>query len=397
MRVGAILFDSGDNIVGSDRTIISINSAWASIGGGQARRVQGISDLPSDVIWFTNLTYSNFYKAGLHKHPNFRNAEWLRTQFYQLVSELGVDINNQPPHITVSVIATIAQRVVNVAEAQFSLKPESSRKLNDDFARILGAPRSAIPNNIYSLFKPVCEHPSVSVIHSVNYGAASPSITLRRNRITHAREVMSTVVPPDSGWEMEPSVAPDGSDQWLEDIKQPFLVRCTVSEVKPMIAEVLSWGAGAKSPRLWLTDIEWRVVRQHGKVIVHQALICKNPAAPLPQGLCIPSSTGAELSITYGLIAENIWTALTNPQYYKGDETRFTAAAAWLRSADRMIMFNYAQKLYGRGIDVMSYGVGNVVLRYPEGGLNRILDVCLDIGLIPPASKVAEASKGVTA
>lgn len=397
MRVGAILFDSGDNIVGSDRTIVSLGTAWASIGGGQARRVQGIHDLPSDVIWLTNLTYTNFYKAGLHRHPNFRNAEWLRTQFYQLVAELGVDINNVPPHVTASAISTVAQRVVSVAAAQFGVQAQSNRKFNDDFAKVMGAPRSGLPNNIYSLFKPICEHPSVSVIQAVNYGTASPTVTLRRNRVTHARDVLATVVPPDAGWEMEASVAPDFNDKWLEDIKTPFLVKCTVSNVKPMIAEVLSWGAGAKSPREWLTDIEWRVVRLYGTVAVHQALICKRPAAPLEQAKLLPSAPCAELSITYGLIAENIWTAFTNAQPYKGDETRFTAAAAWLRSADRMQMFDYAQKLYGRGLNVMSYGVGNVVLRYPEGGLSRTLDIALDIGLIPPASKVAEASNGVTA
>lgn len=394
MRIGAILFDSGDNIVGSDRTIVSINCGWASISGGPARRIQGINDLPSDVIWFTNLTYTNFFKAQLHKHPNFRNAEWLRTQFFQLVSELGVDMHSVSPHIAVSAIATIAQRVVDVAEKTYGVVPNSPRKFNDDFARMLGAPRSSLPNAIYGLFKPICEHPSVSVIKGVNYSQSLPSITLRRNRITHAREILSSQVPMDTGWEMESSVAPDGSDHWLEKIRTPFLVKCKVSNVKPMIAEVLSWGAGAKSPRLWLTDVEWRIVRQHGTVQVEDAIVCKNDYIQLPQAKCIPALKGAELSLTYCLIAENIWTALTNPQHHKGDETRFTAAAAWLRSVDRMIMFDYAQKLYGRGLDVMSYGVGNVVLRYPEGGLKRVLAIALDVGLIPPASKVAEAERG---
>lgn len=126
MRVGAILFDPSNNIVASDRTVVSLDSAWASISGGQARRVQSIHDLPSDVVWLTNLTYNNFYRAGLQKHPNFRYEGWLRTLFNQLVAELGIDLNNVSPDITVSTIATIAQRTVNVAQSRYAVSPKAS-------------------------------------------------------------------------------------------------------------------------------------------------------------------------------------------------------------------------------------------------------------------------------
>lgn len=33
-----------------------------------------------------------------------------------------------------------------------------------------------------------------------------------------------------------------------------------------------------------------------------------------------------------------------------------------------------------------------MVLRYPENGLRRTLDIATDIGLMPPASKLAEAA-----
>lgn len=127
MRVGAILFDPNNNIVASDRTVVSLDSAWASIGGGQARRVQSIHDLPSDVLWLTNLTYNNFYRAGLQRHPNFRNEGWLRTLFNQLVAELGIDLNNVSPDITVSTIAAIAQRTVAVAKSRYEVHPKSKR------------------------------------------------------------------------------------------------------------------------------------------------------------------------------------------------------------------------------------------------------------------------------
>jgi len=259
MRVGAVLFDPNNNIVANDRTVVSLNSAWASIDGGTARRIHSIHDLPSDVLWLTNLTYNNFYRAGLQRHPNFRNEGWLRTLFNQLVSELGIDLNNVSPDITVSTIAAIAQRTVNVAQLRYGVYPKSKR-LNEDFATTIHAKHSGLPDMFYNHFDAVADHPSVSVIHATNYGAGLPTVTVRRNRLRHARDVLATPVPADSGWELENSVAPDRNDKWLESINTPFLVKCTVSNVNPMMAEVLSWGSGSRNMREWLTDIEWRVV-----------------------------------------------------------------------------------------------------------------------------------------
>ena len=73
MRIGAIVFDPSSVIGGSDRTVVSLTGGWASVGGTQARRIQGITDLPNDVIWLTNLGYTAFLAAKLNMHANFRN------------------------------------------------------------------------------------------------------------------------------------------------------------------------------------------------------------------------------------------------------------------------------------------------------------------------------------
>lgn len=387
MRVGAVYFDESGNIVANDRTVVALNDAWASISGEPARRVQSIHELASDVLWLTNLTFNNFWRAGLQRHPNFRNDGWLRTLFGQIVTELGVHGENSSADVMVTTMATVAQRVVDVAIRDYGVKIRAKR-LNDDFAMAIKAPKSNLPDTYYPFFESIAEHPSVSVIQTANYSAASPTVTLRRNRLAHANRVLSTPVPEDTGWELEKAAS--SSDKWLESIETPFLVRCTLSNVSPMIAEVLSWGSGSRHVREWMTDLEWRIVRQFGDISVHSALINSKPAAVLPQHKLLPTGQFDELSYTLGLIAEQIWTALVNKQLHK-DTHRYTAAAAWLRSADRMAMFDYAQRLHARGVTVMSYGVGNVVARYPEGGLRRTLDIATDLSLMPPASKFAEA------
>ncbi len=388
MRVGAVYFDESGNIVANDRTVIALADAWASVGGEPARRVQSVHELASDVLWLTNLTWNNFFKAGLTRHPNFRSDGWLRTLFGQITTELGVHGDDASPDIAVEAMAAVAQRVANVATDDYKVRIKSAR-LNEDFATALKAPACGLNDTYYPFFESIADHPSVSVIQTANYSAASPTVTLRRNRLLHAAHVLSTPVPPDTGWELERSVG-SGQDHWLESVTRPFLVRCTISNVNPLMAEVLSWGSGSRQVREWLTDLEWRIVREFSDVQVHAALLCSKPAQVLTQAALLPTGAMTPLSYTQGLVAENIWTAMVSRQRHK-DAYRYTAAAAWLRASDRMTMFDYAQRLHARGVVVMSYGVGNVVARYPEGGLRRTLDIATDLSLLPPSSKFAEA------
>ena len=112
MRIGAIVFDPSSVIGGSDRSVVSLTGGWASIGGTPARRIQGIADLPNDVIWLTNLGYSAFLAAKLNMHANFRNEGWLRTAFEQIATELGLGRNTGKAKETAEVLSLIAHRVV---------------------------------------------------------------------------------------------------------------------------------------------------------------------------------------------------------------------------------------------------------------------------------------------
>lgn len=381
MKVGAILFDISNNTTAKKSPIVSLGTAWASIGGGTARRVKSIHELPNDVIWLTNLTYNNFFRVGLMRHPNFRSDGWLRTLFGQLVTELGVGFNQASPDETVSVISTISQRVINLARARHNIEPKSPR-LNEDFAEVLETPRCNIDESCYSYFESIANHPSVCVIKTLNHNVSQPTLTVRRNRLRHAKDILSTSVPINGEWEMENIGDKGTDDSWLCSLENPFLVRCTLSNIKPVISEILSWGGGSSEIREWLTDVEWRTIRQYAKVNVKSVLYCNKIAASLGQGL-LPDGMYDELSFTNGMVAEQIWTAFSIKQPFRS-EKRYTAAAAWLRSTDRMIMFDLAQKLHSKGLNVLSYGVGNIVLRLPENGLMKALDIVTDLGLAPP-------------
>lgn len=246
MRVGAVIFDLDNFISASDGTSIALDRAWASVAGAPARRVQSPHDLDSDVLWYTNLSHNQMWQARLHEDPKVRTSGWLRTSLFQLTDELGLDSQTVAPDVAASAIATVANRVVHVASRDYGVRPQSRYQLNDDFAVQLNAPKSAIADDYYDgCFKDIAEHVTVTVVPNQSHSAYSPTVTFRNNRVRHARELLATPVPPDSGW--RPHVLGHGED--LDDCTQPFLVDCKVTDVKPAVAEILSWGIGAKRQR----------------------------------------------------------------------------------------------------------------------------------------------------
>jgi len=391
MRVGAIVFDPSTVIDSSDRSMVALTGGWASIGGTPARRIQGIADLPTDVVWLTNLGYSAFFSTKLNLRANFRNESWLRTSFEQIATEFGLGRNTGKAKETAEVASLIAHRVVTYSCTKLNIQVCRHTRLNDDYAEMMNLNHCRIPDVHYAIFETIAGHPHVSINQSVSFGrGTASSSTLRCNRLAYARRMLSHQVPPDTGWEL---VKQKLTNADLERMDKPFLVRCRITNVKPIMAEALSWGSGSKSIREWLTDVEWRIVREHAEVELRSVMVCEQGYASLDRyAQMLPHGVIDELSYSLGLVAEQVWTALMNKQPRASRITGYPARAAWLRAIDRMQMFDYAQRMQSRrGVTLISYGMGNVVVRVPEGGIKAILDAAVDVGLVPPVASFMEA------
>jgi hypothetical protein len=400
MQSGVVIFDSATNITAGDKTFASLDSGWASTGGNTAIRITSIHDLDSAVLWITNLTEEQFYRAGLAGHVNFRSESYLRSTLRHLYTELGIDPQYVSPNIVASVLSTIIQRVIEQAKTKYQVTPRSMA-LNIDFAAALNAPISQIAPDIYQLFEASAQHAYVRTVQTNAYLSQGAALTLRRNRLTHARDLLALPVPPDTQWEFIARDKLPANQQeieaMLERLTTAFLVRCNARNINPLVAEVFSVGSGAKVIRDWLTDIEWRQAREWAEIEYNSLLLCNAESEVMLQARALPEGQYAPLSITCGLLAEQIWTALARKQRgTRGEAGRYTAAAAWLRALDRALMFGYAQQLHAKGLTIWGYGGGNVVLRYPEGGLKHALDVSTDIGLLVPSSKLIEARRSST-
>lgn len=393
MKIGAIMFDR-ESVYAKDRALSSIEGGWASVEGEQAQRFLSIHELPSDVYWFTNLSFHDFYSMNLFQHPSFRNEGWLRTSFRQIAHELGLD-TGASPDVAVRNIALVASRVVSLAKRNAIVTRLHSGKFNEDINIGTGIDFTAIsrtPDLAQRAFDNIAEHAAVSVLKGSNYEAGQKTITLRANRVFHARKILQSPVPHGISWTLRHPEFGGHDHDALDALETPFLLNITVSDVNPLVSEVLSFGSGAKAPREWITDTEWRVIRDIADIQINAVLVSTEPARISKLASFLPSGRLDELSYSCGLFAEQLWTSLTNPVKQRMNGKHYAAIAAWYRAIDRSTMFQYAQKLHSRGLSILSYGVGAITLRYPDNGLGAILEAGIDLGLLPPISKVMENS-----
>lgn len=389
MKVGAIIFDSAHDLLNPVGKSMTPASGWACVAGDAPTRVQSIHDLPQDILWVTNLPVSVLASTGLDRHPNFRSESWLKTPIKQLVTELGADCDTNPVDIGPMVISSVADRVMSASKALYGVEPKSP-SLAQDYAKSLIRDHEVQDSDISKITDSIASHLTVSVIRPDVISEPANSIMLRRNRLSHAQEILSTPIPIGGHWQQVNSAVVDGNDSWLEEVDSPFIVKCAIRNMSPATAEVLSWGSGSSSPRQWLTDIEWRTIRKFAEIKIGSAFIYSCPATISAFKGYLPIGHHAALSITNCLIAEQLWSSLMLRRAVHGSDNQFSISAAWLRSSERMIMFEYARRLYGEGIDVMRYGNGNVIVNYRKGELHHVVDTATDMQLMPPCNRFRE-------
>lgn len=392
MKCGVAVFDLPENGY-ARRSVMSLDSCWAAIAGQKARRLKSIHELATDVIWYTNISRDTFQALKLYNLPNLRHELWLRTRFAQITQELGLDERFITPDVLAESLAMITQNIINYSEDHFGVTSRSET-LNADFSRVFNAPIPKLPPEIYDHFVPVVHHSIVIVIGGTGRSNSSTNLTVKPNRLEHARAVLSTQVPLDTNWKPCKEI-PIKTDQWLESLHTPFLARISLKNIDPEMASLLSWGSGSQMPREWMTDVEWRVIRQFASIEIKEILINEKPGFTVPQFKLLPSGYFDSLSYSAGITAELLWTSLTTKiNKNKNQSINYTAAAAWLRSADRMLMFNHAQKLYNMNCSIGLYGTGLVCLSYPEGGLAHYVKSSLESGLLPPMSQLQLLKSG---
>jgi hypothetical protein len=375
-------------------------SGWACLPNGDPFRFRSPADLASNAIWVTSDGDSAFRERWGGEH-HLRPADFVSKLNY-IAADYGIYLEGQKASFgayaekACSTLAPVINSAMLLASQVYKWKTPSAyvkdnifhkdlRKYLFDLARpqeIPGAMRSAL----VAAYQPY----SFTNGGFIQGGAI---VTLRFNRMTHAKRVMDMHFP-EPVWIYGSTEVSSGFQMSLDEAlneERPCLLNVTVdfNHKDSSVAQIIAFGHAARGAsgrsllRTWMTQHELRWMHKYANVQIVGAVIAQG-RQELPEKIQLPkifySDPVYDLSMPAGLLAEAHWRSLAE-SYFKPSvegKVEVTPWAAWLRSQDRAICFELALSLHEQGFSVISYGNGSAVVSVEPARLPDLLEFSMN-------------------
>lgn len=381
IRFGAVLFDTN-----------APESGWASVEGKSAYRIQGVGDLDSDVRWWSSLTYQDFFGVSGLPQTILKRSDYLKTDMQQLMKELGLESRFVTPAESVEVLSEIFNRVMRLAR---------------DFYGIGGNGFAAL--TLWEELAPHLMGDDVSISSEMDNASArcyqswvwcpqkrlknADWISLRRPRLTHVLDILTTQVPSRTWDFVDAGKMGNNRIDWLMAQNRPALAMVAINKIQPEMAPVIGYGGGKAGERGWMALPEIEYMLKYANVRIEAAFISSGYEDIQPKReLQIGGEMGGT-SISIGLLSECYLAAIYSPRFKKvmtrdgkPSEKLVSPRVAWLNAKERAISFNMSLPFHDEGFRVTGYGGGRISLAVPGGALNQAVDLASQHGLISPIS-----------
>lgn len=394
MRFGAVIFDDVYRKSVGARKGTSTNG-WCSIDGKPARRIVSISELESDVKWWTNLEFGDFMSAMLGRHPNVFFSGFLRTEFKALSYELGCGVEQLAADKCVQVMATIFGRVMRLSVGMLKINLEATPVGTASLTDMISA-RNPSKNKIPDEANSALQH-AYQVWTSITQRLPKDwkSVTLRRPRYAHAIDILSTEVPSEHRWKyVDSSRLPTAQAErldWIIGHDLPALVNVVVKPRRGDYMELINYNGGATLTRSWVCQPELLFLSQFCDIEIIGAFVCEAGFEHQKETDAFPSlGDFSTASFSLGLVTESFWMSLANPRLTMAKKRFYLPRAVWYRAMDRITMFTDAAKLKSVGFQISGYGNGSVLVCYPHGATEQLINAADELGLDMPTTKFAE-------
>lgn len=393
MAFGVVLFNDVILKKGRDRKRLP-TEGWASIDGGQARRIGSITELESNVKWLTNLGFEDFYENQLGRNPNLFPSDFLRTDVKSVADDIGANVDQLSADKAVCALSAVFSRIMKLAEGklQINLNAKIVNKTLHDFISARTVNKYEIPDEINTALKHAYQA-STQCVSRPNSGWKYAM--LRKPRYQHAIDVLSSPVPSEFRWvyvnnERMPVAGPKRID-WCIGNELPVLANVKVTPRRGGdLNVIISYNSGAQVERAWLSQPELLWVSMFCDVEVIGAFVCEAGFEHQKEIDAFPALGDFSYgSYSLGLLCENLWVSLASPRT-KVTRKFYPPRAVWYRAVDRVEIFKAASRLHRAGFQVSGYGYGSVWLNYPPGATKDLIDVAGELGLDVPVSKFFE-------
>ncbi|WP_425263652.1 hypothetical protein [Vibrio owensii] len=397
MKIGVCLFDEPS----------LASSGWASIGGKQAFRISSTSELRSDVLWVSNVSYKYYRKLNLIQTPNIVDEQFFRTKLSTLIQEISA---NDDPSVLASKSAEVLQRT-----ADLGLDLLSVDALNSSYRYFTGLQDAMLtpemreqPFGINSLDitdaikQSTQENQAMSSQQTPRGSRAVPFVFPRGS---YAKWLLSQKYPANNNW--RPINARDGESVFgfeggtkirgtagvidkLYNLAEnkAAMFRVAVLSTDPQYSGFAKFSAGKNGMiRRWATLPEIIEMSHYSKLAISGGYYTELSDLKLPDSIDLESD---EFSFSRGLFYENLWVALSSAPYSKHG-SNVSSIGAYMRAYDRIACGRAAASFTRYGFTVGSYGVGRLLVFMRTGEERTAREISLNLGLMPQMRIMEEA------
>lgn len=372
-----------------------MSTGWACLAEDTPVRFGSAHELSNDALWVTSLDWDE-YRQRASKLSNLRRADYLRSSLTQIAGDLGRRTTGEYARDSSAVLARVLQQSALIAINMYGWEEPSNELREDTLADDIRRSLPKAPKVINNMRGPLMSaHQSYSSPDwPPMFEPDTFTVTLRRNRLDYARQVMANPVPDDAFSYISEDHIAGLTIEKLMDPAYPCLIEASVElgRVEPGLAALIAFGAqpGRRTGlRKWISQPEFAWLSRHTRVNVSAALIA-TAARPLPPAAQLPAALMADplfsLSVSAGLIAECHWSALASPTWNREKKSNDVSSwAVWLRAADRALSFELAKKAHEAGLLVVGYGNGSLVLRVSRGRMQECIAFADENGIAHPS------------
>lgn len=401
LRFGAVLFDD----------IESPSSGWMSIEGTQVKRIDDIHQMPSDVIFWTNIAYGPFFSGAGRTRSNLRHAEYLVCKPTEILGEWGYP-ENTPQTFTPVLMSVMFSRIARLTFGIAS-KCNPQLRMSEFFTN------TTLQGDV-GIFLPEAEFPEDEAVETctankgfvrftVTNGVRGPKggamIKLRPPRLSYARKLLNGMTPVGPFEFINPQEASGGRRNlaaWLCSQPRPFVAEIAVDDGDPDSASMYGYGNTTdrkKVMRTWVAAPELKALLTIYKKISVRSVWMGKDYKKLSDTLPDPIMKFLNAKISFGswsagVVAETIWRAACAGDIRRkmpGEPRANTSwRGAWLFAEDKVEGYQAAKSLYDFGHVVTMYGPGWLNSVVASENVEDLIRDSLTCGLIPPMVDVPD-------
>lgn len=360
MKIGVALFKKGE-----------MAGSFFIAGMDKAESFYGKNDLPSGVIWLTNLDFMGIRKVGLDNHANYRMDGFFRATMKSLMKEADVEDEDSESRAA-EYLGKLADATMDIFYQNLNYEGKTLDTLAQTIAaatKVKGRKSSdsrSVEEALRNAKQTYQRCSGEKVFGGKWYGVRFP-------RCEYAQDMLHVPLPVGK-WSK-------GSEPWLwvrtNIDKIPSICMVEVSKCpSEQVANLFSFGFSTRKNegREWATSHEVLFLKEvlGCSVTISHTLVAE---AFIEPPLQLEWGHETSLSVSQGLYAENLWKSLT---------VEDTAHAAWITSMDRIACSKMALAIDNAGFKVDGFGTGTAQAVIRSGEYESFLEFCLEHNYVLP-------------